>query len=64
MKWRNLAQTNMEISSVNIKELVNWFYFQVVEFDDYTIILYYLSMLHTFVVTLYLMHREVVNISL
>ena len=60
MKLWNLAQTqiNMEIGLVNIKELVNCFHFQVIpleKFDDY-ITLHNISMLHMFVVTLYLMH--------
>ena len=49
----------MEIGSVKIKKLVNCFHFQAMpleKFDDY-IILHNLSMLLTFIVTLYLMHR-------
>ena len=48
----------MEIGSVIIKEFVNYFHFQVVsleKIDDY-ITIHNLSMLLTFVVTLYLMH--------
>ena len=52
------TDTDMEIGSVNIKELVNNFTFKLChlkEFDDY-LTLHNLSMLLMLVVTPYLMH--------